>query len=1758
MRIRIATGTVSSPSQRFGGDPVAEMFITPTGLRAFREKGVKHPGLTSEPGIPVWDGNPELFELDPDRLGLDNLSWVPGTTFSATGVLGYEFGGYEIWPTELTGLTVFPALPHAARARRAGEVTVASVNMLRLDDGSPTYGTKRSKLALYIRNVLRSPDIIGVQEVFTLSALEGLAEKIRTDDSRVRYTAYLELGNRGDTPNVGFLVRSGVTVRSEPQQHDKTTMFTNPMNSMGEILFTRPPLQLDAAVQGIEFSVIVVHNRSLLGLDGSQAARVRQKRFEQAQAVALLAESLEDEKLIIVGDFNAFQFTDGYVDVIGQLTGDVTASENLLSGSVLVDPNLIDLIDRVPEAQRYSYSFENNTQLLDHALVNEEMTGSVVDIQYARGNVDARAAYETDPDSPLGASDHDGFVVYLAAPGRPGPGPTVTPVGADLSIDAQSKILSEDLVRFTVEVRNEGPKGVSGVFVRSSFAPEVAAASLSTSGCAEDPDGASDCGLGYLGLGQTARFTIDVAIDAARDRRLTYRAAVSGNGIDPDPEDSSIKISKRLGTPRAPSDLTAAAVGSSSVRLRWRDNSPNETEFAVFFQGPGDSSLRLFRSVPANRTSVVVAELVPNITYNFAVESRNGLLRSGRTPMSTATTWAEANLHIEGEGRIVSEELVRYTVSVRNAGPEDASAVVVTSSLTAAEGSLVTSTSGCREDPSGVPQCSLNNIDVGESESFTIDVAIDAASRNSLTYRGAVRDVADPRPQDDTVEITVPLGRPEAPSQLEATVLSGMEVELRWRDNSDRETGFGILLQGPGDSKLELIRSVPANTTSTVVHELVPNTTYGFAVEARNGLLRSGRTPMSTATTWAEANLHIEGEGRIVSEELVRYTVSVRNAGPEDASAVVVTSSLTAAEGSLVTSTSGCREDPSGVPQCSLNNIDVGESESFTIDVAIDAASRNSLTYRGAVRDVADPRPQDDTVEITVPLGRPEAPSQLEATVLSGMEVELRWRDNSDRETGFGILLQGPGDSKLELIRSVPANTTSTVVHELVPNTTYGFAVEARNGLLRSGRTPMSTATTWAEANLHIEGEGRIVSEELVRYTVSVRNAGPEDASAVVVTSSLTAAEGSLVTSTSGCREDPSGVPQCSLDDIDVGESESFTIDVAIDAASPNSLTYRGAVRDVADPRPQDDTVEITVPLGRSEAPSQLEATVLSGTEVELRWRDNSDRETGFGVLLQGPGDSKLQLIKSVPANTTSTVVHELVPNTTYGFAVEARNGRLRSGRTATSTATTWGEANLHIEGEGRIVSEEIVRYTVSVRNAGPEDASAVVVTSSLTAAEGSLVTSTSGCREDPSGVPQCSLDNIDVGESESFTIDVAIDAASPNSLTYHGAVRDVADPRPQDDTVEITVPLGRSEAPSQLEATVLSGTEVELRWRDNSDRETGFGVFLRGPGDSELRMIGTVPANTTSMVVNELVPSITYSFAVEARNGALRSERRPKTTATTWTADAARCGEDDALCVGAFQVEVEWDDGKGRVGRGFAERLTAVAGDFWFFHPANIELVVKVLDGCAINDHYWIYAAGLTDVGVTMTVRDLRSGVEKSWTNPVGTRFRPITDSSAFATCDSGTSVAGQGRIVLSGAPRGRSEQIVAAGLSAADGVDPADGACTADAATRCLLGSRFEVRADWRAGGTSGVATAVPRTPDTGMFWFFSPDNVELVVKVLDGCRENGYRWVLIGGLTDVGVEVTVTDWESGRARMYRNLEGAPFATMFDLAAFACDAGR
>ncbi len=113
--------------------------------------------------------------------------------------------------------------------------------------------------------------------------------------------------------------------------------------------------------------------------------------------------------------------------------------------------------------------------------------------------------------------------------------------------------------------------------------------------------------------------------------------------------------------------------------------------------------------------------------------------------------------------------------------------------------------------------------------------------------------------------------------------------------------------------------------------------------------------------------------------------------------------------------------------------------------------------------------------------------------------------------------------------------------------------------------------------------------------------------------------------------------------------------------------------------------------------------------------------------------------------------------------------------------------------------------------------------------------------------------------------------------------------------------------------------------------------------------------------------------------------------------------------------------------------------------------------------------------------------------------------------------------------------------------------GPCTPDANSLCLNGGRFKVTATWQSATGSGTGTAIPGTSDTGQFWFFSSQNVEMVVKVLNGCGFNQRYWVFAGGLTNVQVTMTVTDASNGTVKTYTNPLNTAFAPVQDTAAFS-----
>lgn len=121
---------------------------------------------------------------------------------------------------------------------------------------------------------------------------------------------------------------------------------------------------------------------------------------------------------------------------------------------------------------------------------------------------------------------------------------------------------------------------------------------------------------------------------------------------------------------------------------------------------------------------------------------------------------------------------------------------------------------------------------------------------------------------------------------------------------------------------------------------------------------------------------------------------------------------------------------------------------------------------------------------------------------------------------------------------------------------------------------------------------------------------------------------------------------------------------------------------------------------------------------------------------------------------------------------------------------------------------------------------------------------------------------------------------------------------------------------------------------------------------------------------------------------------------------------------------------------------------------------------------------------------------------------------------------------------------------------VHPADG-CVPGPTALCLQDGRFRVEVEWedfRGRTGPGRAIPLPGRPATGLFWFFDPGNVELTVKVLEGCGRNGFWWVFLSSGSTVRYTVTVLDTSTAQSMSYTNQLGEAAALRADTTAFPC----
>jgi len=434
--------------------------------RPFREPGVdvwtkflnKLPATT-----PGFDMNPEILRINSqEQVGAKTLDVPAGATMKVTGVVDYFKKFYSILidaanPPTVENIKGF--VPVAAAGPR--EVTVGSFNIENFFDDEinssnvekeavlpkDVYQTRLKKVSLAIRNVLAMPDILGTIEVENLKVLQAVAAKVNADAVAAgqpdpKYVAYLEEGNDLRGIDVGFLVKSTKIKVIETKQLAKDEK----LNFSGDAapdskLFDRTPLLLRAEVidpkstKPLALTVIVNHLKSFLGVDSDKDGdRVRTKRRLEAEWLANFVIERQkadpNERLILCGDFNAFQFNDGYNDLLGILKG--KSDPNVINPSKLATPTgLQNIVEYIDQKSRYSYTFDGSAQAIDHMLFNKPARERLLKFGYARVDADFPLVWSNDASRPERISDHDAAVLFLTldepAPVGPAMSPTPKP-----------------------------------------------------------------------------------------------------------------------------------------------------------------------------------------------------------------------------------------------------------------------------------------------------------------------------------------------------------------------------------------------------------------------------------------------------------------------------------------------------------------------------------------------------------------------------------------------------------------------------------------------------------------------------------------------------------------------------------------------------------------------------------------------------------------------------------------------------------------------------------------------------------------------------------------------------------------------------------------------------------------------------------------------------------------------------------------------------------------------------------------------------------------------------------------------------------------------------------------------------------------------------------------------------------------------------------------------------------------------------------
>ncbi|MDE2978506.1 MAG: cadherin domain-containing protein, partial [Acidobacteriota bacterium] len=595
--------------------------------------------------------------------------------------------------------------------------------------------------------------------------------------------------------------------------------------------------------------------------------------------------------------------------------------------------------------------------------------------------------------------------------------------------------------------------------------------------------------------GNSNRSFVDVSPLGSRDYRVV---AINAGGRVASNHVTLNLRSLGADVPISPGYLVAAALSTTSVSLSWNDYASNETGYDVYYRTKGATGdWILHASLPADSEAATVANLSENSTVEFrvATTNANGAAYSRSVTVDLSVTLPELVLSA-GVSRVppANSELQVDLAWTVTGGTPDAPIIVQHRALGGGWDNLGYHPAEARKDTyaslhgnihhwrvearnaGGTVRSNVVTVDLREIsplaparpavaqtgptellltwsdesdnedgfdvsywfENERIEYARVAANAESLALTG----LHPGRYQIDVYSVnaygrawggrvfpTLPTPTPAPPlpaSNLMGSARSATRVDLSWTDNADDEAGFDLAYRRePGHWTTTQLAS---DSESATVEGLRGGESYVFRVLAKSsaGSLTSNWITVDLAAAPPQAPTAVTATAKSGTRVEVSW-----NDESEDETGFKIQHRPT--RGRWIDNTA-----PADAQAATVKNLNPG------------------TTYRIRVRatnEHGDSLPSNE-VSVTT-LDRPTAPSKVTVNAVGSTSVRVGWRDNSSDETAFDVEYRKAGGS-WEAGATLTANTTSATLTGLLPSTSYGFRVRARN---RQGRRTSSTVS---------------------------------------------------------------------------------------------------------------------------------------------------------------------------------------------------------------------------------------------------------------------------------------------------------------------------------------------------------------------------------------------------------------------------------------------------------------------------------------------------------------------------------------------------------------------------------------------------------------------------------------------------------------------------------------------------------------------------